>query len=79
MTNYIHIKIRELDLGVLHWGHFLHTSHVSAHLRTKQNSKLHHYAQKMVADHPLFLHMSPLIVTNYIEIEINELDLRVLH
>jgi len=33
----------------------------------------------MVAGHYLLLHRSPLIVTNYIEVEIKELDLGVLH
>jgi len=83
VTNYIDTEIRKLFLSIFHWGHFTHTSCTTP---PKNNTKLKiskitsQYINLVVCYH-FFLPRSPLNVslTNYIETEITELDLDVLH
>jgi len=85
MTNYIRNDIRELDHHVLHWGDFTHTSCTAPPNPRKRQlkiSKITSLRIKLVAGHHLFLHrihLMWLLLTNYINSDIIELDLHILH
>ena len=73
--------IREIHLGVLQWSHFTHSSCTTP---LNNNSKLKMseiclVCKNLITSHHLFLHKSPLTMTNYVDTEIRDLFLDVLN
>jgi len=81
LTVTYYFDVENLYLGVLHWGHFTHTSCTTQEQKKLRISKIISLCKNLVVGHHLLLHMSPLnvTVTNYINSDIRELNHRVLH